>query len=126
MRVSFESKGDFDNVLAWLKGVGSKQPTAELQRIAEEGKRNLMMNTPRDTGATAQSWVYEISQNKDKFEIAWKNTAHPNLSVSMAKLIDLGHGTKNGGYVQPRPYIKRSMDSVFKSAGDKIAGAVFE
>lgn len=126
MKISFESKGDFNGVRSWLKGLVSHDPTAVINQIARDGERSLSSNTPRETGATAAGWKAEIKRNGKQTEIAWVNNAHPELQVNLAKLIELGHGTGTGGYVQPRPYIKRSMDSVFNNAGDKIAREVFK
>jgi len=121
MNVTFETKGDFDELTKWLDSVSKSNPTVALNQIAREGVRSLEANTPRDTGETAKSWTYDIESKNGVHEIAWKNTAHSNSQVSVAKLIDQGHGTKNGGYVPPRPYISKSMESVFKEAGNTIA-----
>lgn len=126
MKVSFDSKGGFDNALNFLKGATNRNANTILNSIANEGVKNLKMNTPKDTGKTANGWTSEINVSKGRTEIVWKNNAHPELEVNLAKLIELGHGTKNGGYVSPRPYIKRSMDSVFRTAGDKLAGELFK
>lgn len=120
MKVSFESKGNFGNALSWLKGVINHNPLPIAKQIANEGTKNLMAGTPRDTGETASGWTSEIKTRGGVTEIAWKNNAHPYSSANVAKLIELGHGTKNGGYVQPRPYIKNAMNPVFANAGDKV------
>ncbi len=121
MKLTFESKGDFDKTLAWLSRVVNRAPTKTLQQIARDGERALSANTPRDTGETASSWVSEITSRNNVSEISWMNTAHPEANVNVAKIIDQGHGTRTGGFVQPRPYIQKAMDDVWKSASDKIA-----
>lgn len=126
MRVSFDSKGGFDNALKWLNNVPKQTPTSIANDIARDGVVQLSANTPKDTGATASGWVSDVKMTAKGLEIVWRNKAHPELSVNLAKLIELGHGTKNGGYVSPRPYIKQSMDSVLQSAGDKLAGELFK
>lgn len=126
LRVSFTSKGDFENALRWLKETPNKKPDSIAKQIASDGVTSLRTNTPKDTGETASGWKSEVKMTAKGLEIIWTNNAHPELKVNLAKLIELGHGTKNGGYVSPRPYIKQSMDSVFKSAGDKLAGEMFK
>lgn len=117
----FESRGDFDNLNKWLDKVSTANPARALNDIAKEGGRALTSNTPRDTGGTSRGWEATITTKGAVSEVNWTNNAYPALSVNMALLIELGHGTGTGGYVPPRPFIKDAMDSVWKSAGDKIA-----
>lgn len=120
MRVSIESKGGFEKATAWLNNVSKVNPKLIADQIGTEGVRRLKSNTPKDTGATASGWSYKVKMTARGVEIDWYNNAHPGLGVNIAKLIELGHGTRTGGYVAPKPYIKQSMDPVFKDAGDKI------
>lgn len=117
MEVKFESKGDFKNAESWLKRIVTNSSASTLNTIAREGEKSLSANTPKVTGETAAAWRGIVSGN----QISWVNNAHPEAGVNIAKLIDQGHGTGTGGYVQPKPYIRKSMDPVWKSAGDKIA-----
>lgn len=126
MNITFQGKGDFNKAEAWLNDIVNRQPTQALKKIASEGEKNLSNNTPKDTGQTAAGWKSQITTKGHVTEVAWTNRAHPNLSVNIAKLIDQGHGTGTGGYVAPKPYIKRSMDSVWKSASEDIAKELIE
>lgn len=121
MNVSFESKGDFKNILSWLSKASRGPTPSEVEYIGREGVRALANNTPRSTGETASGWEYEIyNRRQGSYEISWKNTAHPEAEVNVAKLIELGHGTGTGGYVPPQPYIKKSMSPVWKSSSDRL------
>lgn len=126
MKVSFESKGGFDNALKWLSEVPTRSPTSTASSIASSGVQQLKNNTPKDTGETAAGWYSEVKMTTKGVEIVWKNRAHPESEVNLAKLIELGHGTRTGGYVPPRPFIKQAMDSVLNTAGDKLAGELFK
>lgn len=126
MRVSFGNKGGFDNATKWLNKVEQSNPVTTSRSIANEGVKSLSSNTPKDTGETSQGWFTEVKMDAKGVEIAWMNRAHPETNVNLAKLIDLGHGTRNGGYVSPRPYIKKSMDSILDTAGDKLAGELIK
>lgn len=121
MKVKFESKGSWDKTLSWLSRASSRAPTTALTRIAENGIQQLKSNTPKDTGATASGWDAEVTIGRNKSEVSWYNRAHPEAGVNVAKIIDQGHGTRNGGYVPPRPYIQSSMDKVFKDASNMVA-----
>lgn len=121
MKVSFKSKGDFGNAQSWLNKISHSRPNSTLTQIANEGERALVANTPKDTGDTASGWFSEITSENGVHEIAWKNRAHPEESVNIAKLIEIGHATATGGYVQPQPYIKDAMAPTWKTAGDRLA-----
>lgn len=120
LKVSFESKGDFSGSLEWLESLTSRDPTSTVNKMGEEGVKALASNTPKDTGATAAGWGYKVETKNHVTELSWVNNAHPNLNVNLATLIELGHGTRNGGYVSPRPYIQKSMDPIFNNAGDRL------
>lgn len=120
LRVAYDVTGDFDRTTKWLQDVTNGAPKA-LSQIADQGLQSLQKNTPKDTGATANGWEAIITRDGTGHNIAWVNTAHPNLNVNVALIIELGHGIGTGGYVQPRPYIKQAMDGVFKTAGQTIA-----
>lgn len=120
MKISYSSKGNFDKATDWLENVSAKDTTSILKAIASEGTKSLRDGTPKVTGETASGWVDNIVMSGDSAEIIWTNVAHPGLSVNLAKLIDLGHGTGTGGYVPPNPYIKRSMKPVWDTIDQKI------
>ena len=120
MKISFESKGDFNVTRDWLKRVTNRNPSMVLNQIASEGVRNLSNNTPKDTGETAAGWESDVKTNGDTTEISWKNTAHPESKVNVAKLIEVGHGTGTGGYVPPRPYIKDAMKPIWEEVDKKV------
>lgn len=120
MEVRFDSKGDFNEIQQWLDKVSKQSPEAALTKIAIEGKKSLAAGTPRDTGETAQGWEARVTVKPGESEVAWVNTAHPEANVNIAVIIEQGHGTGTGGFVPAKPYIRRSMDKVFATAGDKI------
>ena len=120
MKVSFESRGNFDNFNKWLKNLDRLKSSEITKIIPKEGVSRLKANTPKDTGGTANGWYSEVTVRKNVLEISWKNRANPDEDVNIAKLIELGHGTKNGGYVPPRPYIKTSMNELFNKASDLL------
>lgn len=120
MNISFSSKGDFDVVRSWLDKASKSNPSAVLNKIASEGTTSLKNNTPKKTGRTASGWTSEVVSKGDVTEVYWKNQANPELSVNLAKLIELGHGTGTGGYVPPKPYIKQAMGPVWKSVDDRV------
>ena len=120
MKISFQSKGNFENTSDWLKKVTSINDSTILNSIASEGVKSLTANTPRSTGETASGWVSKITSTKNGTEVAWFNNAHPEAEANIAKLIELGHGTRTGGYVQPQPYIKNAMKPVWDRIDNNV------
>lgn len=119
MKVKFESKGGFNNTLRWLDKASNIQSNM-VRNVGDYGETMLRNGTPQDTGETASGWKHDITVNGNSLEISWKNTAHPESEVNVAKLIELGHGTGTGGYVPPRPYIKESMAPVWQKLDKDI------
>lgn len=113
MKVSFESKGDFNNMERWLSKVVKTNMESPLNQLASQGTKSLAAHTPIETGETASGWQADVIKRGEISEIVWTNNAHPEAQVNVAKLIETGHGTGTGGYVPPRPYIKQSMKPVW-------------
>ena len=117
----FKHKGDFKKTDDFLKKMINKRIFAKLEKYAQEGVDALSAATPVDTGQTASMWSYEIRTTDNQVSIYWKN-ANVNKGVNIALILQYGHGTGTGGYVQGRDYINPAMKPVF----DKIAENVWK
>lgn len=114
--ISFSSNGDFSKTIKFLNNSINSNLTNILNRFGEEGVRALRKNTPVDSGSTANSWSYKVSNSKGKATISWFNTNVIN-GVPIAIILQYGHGTQNGGWIEGRDYINPAMKPVF----DKLA-----
>lgn len=92
-----------------------------LDKYGREGVAALASATPVDTGLTAHSWKYEIQQKKDSVTISFSNTNIQN-GVPIAIILQYGHATRNGGWVQGRDYINPAIQPIF----DKIANEAWK
>jgi len=92
-----------------------------LSKYAEEGKAALASATPTDSGETASSWDYIITIKSGRAKITWTNSNDAN-GIPVAVLIQYGHATRNGGYVQGRDYINPAIKPIF----DKIANELWK
>ena len=119
--VIVKQKGDFSKTEKFLNIINKKLYYRNLQKYAEQGVAALASATPIDSGTTANSWDYEIRQTKNSVSIYWTNS-NVNKGVPIAVIIQYGHGTRNGGYVQGRDYINPAMRPIF----DKIAENVWK
>lgn len=114
--VTFKHRGNFNRVERFLNRVSNRDYLNVLDEYGQMGVEALSKATPVDTGKTALSWTYEIERNSDQTTISWLNT-NTNQGVNIAVILQYGHGTGTGGYVQGRDYINPAMRPVF----DKIA-----
>lgn len=128
--VSITHKGDFKVTTKFLNAVsGGRYIKDILNKYGKIGVEALEENTPRDTGLTAGSWSYKINYpEKDVIEIAWYNSnyIYENNEVSVAVLLQYGHGTKNGGWVEGRDYINPAIQPIFKQIAEDAWKEVVE
>lgn len=118
--VKFTHKGDLFRTEKFLQALKEKNFLKHLEKYGQMGVDALAEATPVDTGLTAASWGYEIHASGDTVSIIWTNS-NVNKNVNIAIILQYGHGTRNGGYVQGRDYINPAMQPVF----DHIADAVW-
>lgn len=110
--ISFESNGSYKDTENFLKNLGNPDVYSQLSRYGDIGVRALRDATPQDTGETADSWTYEIVKDRTSWSIIWSNT-HMAGDTPVAVLIQMGHGTRNGGYVEGVDFINPALKSIF-------------
>lgn len=117
--VSVSTKGDWSKTFNFLTKAEKKLGSIKLDEYGQKGVRALSKATPRRTGTTADSWTYDIERNKDSLTLSWNNTNVVD-GVNVAILIQYGHATKNGTYVQGIDYINPALKPVFDEIADDI------
>lgn len=119
--ISASSRGSFAKTEAFLKTAGKVDIRRVLESQAQIGVRALEKATPRESGLAANSWGYEVTARRGFYSIAWTNSDIEN-GFPVAIMIQYGHGTGTGGYVQGKDYINPAIRPVF----DKIAEQVWK
>lgn len=117
--VRFSHQGNFEKTDKFLENIKRMRIQNQLNKYAELGVRALSEATPKDSGATASSWGYEIEYGSERVVITWINS-NVNKGVNIAVIIQHGHGTRNGGYVKGRDYINPAMRPVFDEISEKV------
>lgn len=115
--IKISLKGNFKNIERFFDGAKNRLPQrirSVLDKYGRQGVAALQMYTPKDSGETANSWKYEIFN----LGIAWSNTNVTGNGTPVAILLQYGHGTKNGGYVQGRDYINPALQPIFDEIAD--------
>lgn len=114
--ITFTLKGTFEKSEKFLNDAKNRLPS-KIQEIlntyGQKGVEALQNSTPADSGETARSWSYEIT----KYGISWHNSNLISTGIPLAILLQYGHGTRNGGYVQGKDYINPALRPIF----DEIA-----
>lgn len=110
-------KGNFKRTEKFFEGARKLQIRNVLERYGREGVNALSSATPIDSGKTADSWEYEIEMSGGSYAIHWSNS-NVNHGVSIALILQYGHGTGTGGYVQGRDYINPALKPVFDALAD--------
>lgn len=118
--IQLSSKGDFSKITKYLESLKEKlHITTALEQFGEKGVRALSEATPVDTGETAGAWRYEIEQNKKGATISFHND-HINNGVNIAVILQYGHGTGTGGWVEGRDYINPAIQPIFDEMAEKV------
>lgn len=112
------SRGSFDKALTFLNRMQRREEFFGLEKYGPIGVAALQAATPEESGETANSWYYEIVDRPGYFSIHWLNShvVEPG-NIPVAVLIQYGHATRNGGYVQGIDYINPALQPIF----DQIA-----
>ena len=114
--ISFRQKGDFSKLTGYFERVKEAVHLGDLDKYGREGVAALESATPIDTGLTASSWNYKIERANGSVKLTFNNSNIQN-GVPIAIILQYGHGTGTGGWVQGRDYINPALQPIF----DKIA-----
>ena len=119
--IRFEHKGDFSKTSRFLEKAKNVIRIGELDKYGQAGVAALSSATPIDSGKTASSWYYGIERQNGKVIIHFNNSNVVN-GVPIAIILQYGHGTGTGGWVEGRDYINPAIRPVF----DNIANSAWK
>lgn len=114
--IRFRQKGDFSKLTRYFEKAKNAIRLGDLDKYGRAGVDALASATPVDTGETASSWYYQIEHKNGSATISFYNLNIQN-GVPIAVILQYGHGTRNGGWVEGRDYINPAIRPIF----DKIA-----
>lgn len=113
---------DWSATRKWAKEISNFPSDEILAEYGRKGVQALYEYTPKRTGKTAASWRFEIIRYPHSVELYWTNsnlTWHrgengiPEL-VSVAVLIQNGHATPRGNWVEARDFITPALTPVIQ------------
>lgn len=114
--INIRQKGDFKNLSSFLEKTKEKLNLGLLDKYGREGVAALQAATPKDTGKTSESWYYKIERKNGSVSLTFHNS-NQNKGAPIAIILQYGHATRNGGYVEGVDYINPALRPIF----DKIA-----
>lgn len=120
MKFKVSHSGSFRNLERFLGKVSNLDVSVALHKFGTMGVNALESETPEDTGYTAGSWSYQVEVSRGRYAISWHNS-HVVDGVPIVILLQFGHGTGTGGYVQGRDFINPALKPIF----DQIATGVW-
>lgn len=117
--ITYKTRGDWSRTTLFLKSLKEGKHLTRLEEYAEMGLKALQEVTPVRTGKTRASWKYEIKKDKDLVTITWINDNLDAYNNPIVLLLDKGHVTKNGHYIQGRNFIEPAIEPVFDIIAEK-------
>ena len=118
-KIVITNKGDFSKLDRFFNNISTAIQKVQLDKYGKMGVKALQQATPKDTGVTADSWYYVIEHDEvnKTLTVAWYNANVVDDWYNVAIMLQYGHATRNGGYVQGRDYINPALRPIF----DKMA-----
>ena len=116
--ITFKHRGNFNNTEKLLKGYNTARHIQILEKYGQLGVDALSNATPVDSGLTKSSWKYVVNTSNG-YKITWKNTNIVD-GVPIAILIQYGHGTSNGHFVEGVDYINPAIKPIFDKLADEL------
>ena len=115
--ITFRQKGDFSKLTWYLEKAKEAAKVGVLDKYGQAGVAALSSATPVESGLTAQSWYYEIEHTKSSAVIRFLNS-NVNNGVPIAVILQYGHGTGTGGWVEGRDYINPAIQPIFDNIAE--------
>lgn len=120
---SLQSSGSWKKTEDFLRAIKSDKIYAALDKYGRLGVNALSSATPVESGISANSWGYEVERKAGRYSITWTNN-HVVDGVPVVILLQYGHGTGTGGYVQGRDFINPALRPIFDKIADEVWRAV--
>lgn len=121
--ITVKQTGDFAKIDKFLRKMKTRDARALLERYGQRGVDLLAEATPKDSGKTSESWSYEVEVSSGRYNIVWTNS-NINKGVNIAMIIQYGHGTRQGGFIQGIDYINPATQKVFEEMAQELWGEV--
>ena len=114
-------KGNYNKTSNKLLKLKNGAYLKHLDRYGEIGVKALRDATPKDSGETADSWSYSIDKIPEGISLSWHNSSKTYTGIPIVILLQYGHGTRNGGYVQGKDFINPAILPIFEDIANEVS-----
>ena len=111
--IRIKKTGSFKNTNNFLKAVRHLEVLATVHKYGRMGVDSLSTRTPIDSGKTASSWYYEVNKSNRGYSLSFRNSNRTTTGIPIVILIQYGHGTRSGAYIQGRDFINPAIQPIF-------------
>lgn len=118
--ITVKGKGDFAKTKSFLHVAKNLKTSHVLKKYGRKGTDSLEKATPIETGKTASSWYYELEKSSAGNVLRWNNSNVKDGWYNNALMLQYGHGTRNGGWVEGRDYINPALTDVYDKLADEV------
>ena len=122
--IKVKQKGNFSRTVRYVEQTKDIVNRIDLHKYGKKGVEILKESTPVDTGLTAGSWSYEIKKADNGARLSFKNSNIQN-GVAIAILLQYGHATRNGGWVEGVDYINPALEPLFNEMLEEMEKEVY-
>ncbi len=117
--ITVKQKGSFNNFYSWCERIKEVFNLGILDEYGRRGVEALAAATPKNSGSTAQSWNYEITRTQNSASLTFYNT-NENKGVPIAIILQYGHATKNGSWVEGIDYVNPAIQPIFEQISEEL------
>lgn len=117
--ITFKHRGNFNKTEGFLKEASNPRLKSIFEKYGREGQHALEEATPVDTGETKQSWHYKVEETATGYSLSWYNTVMAG-KTPLVILLQYGHGTRGGTYVQGRDFINPAIQPILDKLADSL------
>lgn len=118
--IKYEQHGSFDHCFGFFKNLLNLGVYSKLDYYGRKGVEALKLATPKDSGKTAAAWDYSIEKTRHGFTINWTNSNFTETGVPIVLMLQHGHATKGGGFVEGNDFINQALDPIFKEIQQEL------
>lgn len=117
--ITIKQKGDFSNLKSYLERAKEVVNLGKLDEYGRRGVEALAAATPKNSGNTASSWEYQIDRTSTSVSLSFYNT-NENKGVPIAIILQYGHATKNGSWVEGIDYVNPAIQPIFREIEEEL------